>query len=184
MRPGRELKLSIDLRIQYLAYRELKAAIRDNHARSGSVVVMDVRTGEVLAMVNQPAFNPNDRHQLARTAYRNRAATDLFEPGSSIKPFFVAAGLASGRFQADSVIDTSPGYLPSAPRSSDDEHNFGPIPLATVLALSSNVGAARVRSRSNPSRSGACSTGSASAGHRQRLSGRVGRPPQRPRTGD
>ena len=144
VRPGRELRLSIDLRIQYLAYRELKAAIRDNRARSGSVVVIDVRTGEVLAMVNQPAFNPNDRHQLNPALYRNRAATDLFEPGSSIKPFFVAAGLASGRFQADSIIDTSPGYIQVGSSLIHDEHNLGPIPLASVLAFSSNVGMAHL----------------------------------------
>jgi cell division protein FtsI (penicillin-binding protein 3) len=144
VRPGRELRLSIDLRIQYLAYRELKAAVRDNRARSGSVVVLDVRTGEVLAMVNQPAFNPNDRRQLNPALYRNRAATDLFEPGSSIKPFFVAAGLASGRFQADSVIDTSPGYIQVGTSMIHDEHNWGPIPLATVLAFSSNVGMAHL----------------------------------------
>jgi cell division protein FtsI (penicillin-binding protein 3) len=144
VRPGRELKLSIDLRIQYLAYRELKAAIRDNRAKSGSVVVMDVRTGEVLAMVNQPAFNPNDRRQISPGVYRNRAATDLFEPGSSIKPFFVAAGLASGRYQADSIIDTSPGYIQVGTSLIHDEHNLGPIPLASVLAFSSNVGMAHL----------------------------------------
>jgi cell division protein FtsI (penicillin-binding protein 3) len=144
VRPGRELRLSIDLRIQYLAYRELKAAVRDNRARSGSVVVLDVHTGEVLAMVNQPTFNPNARQQLTPALYRNRAATDLFEPGSSIKPFFVAAGLASGRFQADSIIDTSPGYIQVGTSMIHDEHNWGPIPLATVLAFSSNVGMAHL----------------------------------------
>jgi cell division protein FtsI (penicillin-binding protein 3) len=144
VRPGRDLRLSIDLRIQYLAYRELKAAIRDNRARSGSVVVIDVRTGEVLAMVDQPAFNPNDRSQLTPAAYRNRAATDLFEPGSSIKPFFVAAALASGRFSAGSIIDTSPGYLQVGPSIIHDEHNLGAVPIATVLAKSSNVGMAHI----------------------------------------
>ena len=144
VRPGRELRLSIDLRIQYLAYRELKAAIRDNRARSGSVVVIDVRTGEVLAMVDQPAFNPNDRSQLNPALYRNRAATDLFEPGSSIKPFFVAAALASGRFNADSIIDTGPGYIEVGTSIFHDEHNLGPIPIATVLAKSSNVGMAHI----------------------------------------
>ena len=144
VRPGRELRLSIDLRIQYLAYRELKAAIRDNRARGGSVVVIDVRTGEVLAMVNQPAFNPNDRQQLTPALYRNRAATDLFEPGSSIKPFFVAAGLASGRFQADSIIDTNPGFIQVGPAFIHDEHNLGSISIATVLAKSSNVGMAHI----------------------------------------
>ena len=144
VRPGRELPLSIDLRLQYLAYRELKAAIRDNRASSGSAVIIDIRTGEVLAMVNQPAYNPNDRSQLNPAAYRNRAATDLFEPGSSIKPFFVAAGLASGRFQADSIIDTSPGYVQVGTSIIHDEHDLGPIPLSMVLAKSSNVGMARL----------------------------------------
>jgi len=111
VRPGRDLVLSIDLRIQYLAYRELKAAIRDQRARAGSVVVLDVASGEVLAMVNQPAYNPNDRDQILPATYRNRAATDIFEPGSSIKPFFVAAGLASGKYDERSVIDTSPGFF-------------------------------------------------------------------------
>ncbi len=144
VRPGRDLRLSIDQRIQYLAYRELKAAIRDNRARSGSVVVIDVRTGEVLAMVDQPAFNPNDRSQLNPTAYRNRAVTDYFEPGSSIKPFFVAAALASGRFNANSIIDTSPGFIQVGPSFIHDEHNLGPISIATVLAKSSNVGMAHI----------------------------------------
>jgi cell division protein FtsI (penicillin-binding protein 3) len=144
VRPGGDLRLSVDLRIQYLAYRELKAAIRDNHARAGSVVVIDVRSGEVLAMVNQPAFNPNDRSQLNAAAYRNRAATDLFEPGSSMKPFFVAAGIASGRFTADSVIDTNPGFVQVGAKTITDEHNLGAITLATVLAKSSNVGMARL----------------------------------------
>ncbi|MBV8909834.1 MAG: penicillin-binding protein 2 [Gammaproteobacteria bacterium] len=139
-RPGRDLVLSIDLRIQYLAYRELKAAIRDQRARAGSVVLLDVTTGEVLAMVNQPAYNPNDREQIEAAAYRNRAATDIFEPGSSIKPFFVAAGLASGRYDDHSIIDTSPGFLKVGVKIFEDEHNLGAIDIATVLAKSSNVG--------------------------------------------
>jgi cell division protein FtsI (penicillin-binding protein 3) len=141
MRPGRNLVLSIDLRIQYLAYRELKAAIRDQRAKAGTVVVLDVTTGEVLAMVNQPAFNPNDRGQIAPRTYRNRAVTDIIEPGSTIKPFFVAAGLASGRYQATSVIDTSPGYIKVGSNIFEDEHgSLGRVNLATILAKSSNVG--------------------------------------------
>jgi cell division protein FtsI (penicillin-binding protein 3) len=141
MRPGRNLVLSIDLRIQYLAYRELKAAIRDQRAKAGSVIVMDVSTGEVLAMVNQPAFNPNDRDQLAPRTYRNRAVTDIIEPGSTIKPFFVAAGLLSGKYHADSFIDTSPGYIKVGSNIFEDEHgSLGRVNLATILAKSSNVG--------------------------------------------
>ncbi|HYL02081.1 MAG TPA: penicillin-binding transpeptidase domain-containing protein [Steroidobacteraceae bacterium] len=143
-RPGRDLVVSIDLRIQYLAYRELKAAIRDQRARAGSVVVLDVATGEVLAMVNQPAYNPNDRDQIEAATYRNRAATDIFEPGSSVKPFFVAAGLASGKYDDHSLIDTSPGFFKVGVKIFEDEHNLGAIDIATVLAKSSNVGMAHI----------------------------------------
>jgi cell division protein FtsI (penicillin-binding protein 3) len=137
--------LSIDLRIQYLAYRELKAAIRDQRARAGSAIVMDVTTGEILAMVNQPAYNPNDREQILPATYRNRAATDIFEPGSSMKPFIVAAGIASGKYDNRSIIDTSPGvYYVGRTLMAEDEHNLGPVNLATVLAKSSNVGMAHL----------------------------------------
>ena len=145
VRPGRDLVLSIDLRVQYLAYRELKAAIREQRARAGSVIVLDVTTGEVLAMVNQPAYNPNDRSQIVAAVYRNRAVTDIFEPGSSIKPFFVAAGLVSGKYDDHSIIDTSPGFFKVGATSIEDEHgSLGAINLATVLAKSSNVGMARL----------------------------------------
>ena len=144
MRPGRNLVLSVDLRIQYLAYRELKAAIRDQRAKSGSVIVLDVATGEVLAMVNQPAYNPNDRDQIKAKTYRNRAVTDIVEPGSSIKPFVVAAGLASGRFDDHSVIDTNPGYIKVGAKLLEDRHNLGAVNLATILAKSSNVGMTKV----------------------------------------
>jgi len=143
-REGRDLVVSIDLRIQYLAYRELKAAIRDQRARAGSIVVLDIASGEVLAMVNQPAYNPNDRDQIEPATYRNRAATDIFEPGSSVKPFFVAAGLASGKYDHRSIIDTSPGYFKVGVKIFEDEHNLGAIDIATVLAKSSNVGMAHI----------------------------------------
>jgi cell division protein FtsI (penicillin-binding protein 3) len=143
-RPGRDLVTSLDLRIQYLAYRELKSAMRDYQARAGSVIVIDCETGEVLAMVNQPSYNPNDRDQLQAGLYRNRAATDIFEPGSSIKPFIIASALASGQYRADSVVDTSPGFLKVGIKVFEDEHNLGAIDLATVLAKSSNVGTAKV----------------------------------------
>jgi cell division protein FtsI (penicillin-binding protein 3) len=151
MRPGRNLVLSIDLRIQYLAYRELKAAIRDQRAKSGSVIVLDVATGEVLAMVNQPTYNPNDRDQINAKAYRNRAVTDIVEPGSSMKPFFVAAGLASGRFDDHSIIDTNPGYVKVGAKLLEDPHNLGAINLATCLAMSSNVCLTKVALSLEPS---------------------------------
>src|SRR6202789_3733025 len=143
-RPGRDLVTSIDLRIQYLAYRELKAAMQDYRARAGSVIVIDVDTGEVLAMVNQPSYNPNDRNQLKAAQYSNRAATDIFEPGSSIKPFIMAAALSSGQYRPDSVVDTSPGFIQVGNKGFEDEHDLGTIDLATILAKSSNVGTAKV----------------------------------------
>jgi cell division protein FtsI (penicillin-binding protein 3) len=143
-RPGQDLRTSIDLRVQYLAYRELKAAVQANHARSGSVVVLDIATGEVLAMVNQPAFNPNDREQYAASRYRNRATNDFFEPGSSIKPFVVAAGMETGRFHSDTLIDTSPGMMRVGIKTVKDKHNLGTIDVTTVLAKSSNVGVVKI----------------------------------------
>lgn len=143
-RPGRDLVLSIDLRIQYLAYRALKAQVAAQDARSGSMVVIDIATGEVLAMVDQPAFNPNDRDQMLPNLYRNRAVTDIFEPGSAMKPFFVAAGLISGRYNDRSIINTSPGFIKVDGHTFTDEHDWGPIDLSLVLAHSSNVGIAHV----------------------------------------
>lgn len=142
--PGDDLVTSIDLRIQYLAYRELKAAVLEHRAAAGSLVVLDIETGEVLAMVNQPSYNPNDREQVAPGRYRNRAATDIFEPGSSIKPFVAAAALASGRYHADSIVDTSPGFVQIGAHRIADTRNHGRISLTTVLAKSSNVGMTRV----------------------------------------
>ena len=141
-RPGEDLYTSLDLRIQYLAYRELKSAIRKYRARAGSVIVIDVETGEVLAMVNQPSFNPNDRAQYEVGRYRNRAATDIFEPGSSIKPFIVAAALSSGRFRTDSMIDTTP--IKVGIKTIQDKHDLGVIDLGQVLARSSNVGMTKI----------------------------------------
>lgn len=142
--PGRELAVSIDLRIQYLAYRELKAAIQRTGATAGSVVVLDVETGEVLAMVNQPAYNPNDRAQFSPKNYRNRAITDIFEPGSSLKPLIVAAALESGDYKPDSIIDTSPGSVQVGAKTIKDSSNLGRISLTTLLARSSNVGATKL----------------------------------------
>ncbi len=143
-RPGGDLSTSIDLRLQYLAYRELKAAIQRARAASGSAVVLDVLTGEVLAMVNQPAYNPNDRSQVSPARYRNRAITDIFEPGSTFKPLIMAAALESGSYRADSRVDTSPGYVQVGVKLIQDKHNLGKVDLQTILARSSNVGATLV----------------------------------------
>ncbi len=142
--PGRDLALSLDRRIQYLAYRELKRAVFQHRARSGSLVILDVRTGEVLAMVNQPAFNPNDRGQFRPAQTRNRAVTDVFEPGSTIKPFTIAAALLSGRYRPDTRIDTAPGHYRLGRAVIRDAHNYGRITLAKVIQKSSNVGASKI----------------------------------------
>lgn len=143
-RAGRELALSIDRRIQYLAFRELKSAVAEHGARGGSLVVLDANTGEVLAMVNQPAFNPNNRQGLSAERYRNRAVTDVLEPGSSFKPFVIAAALESGRFDARSTVDTSPGLLRVRGGTVRDVRNNGVIDIATLLSRSSNVGASKI----------------------------------------
>jgi cell division protein FtsI (penicillin-binding protein 3) len=143
--PGRDLRTSLDMRLQYLAYRELKRAVTETRARSGSVVVLDPATGEVLAMVNQPSYNPNDRAQYRAEHYRNRAVTDIFEPGSSFKPFVLATALESGAYNEHSLVDTSPGALRINNRLiTEDSSNLGRIDLTAVLAQSSNVGAARI----------------------------------------
>jgi cell division protein FtsI (penicillin-binding protein 3) len=144
-RPGKVLRASLDLRLQYLAYRELKQAITQNEALSGSVVVLDAQTGEVLAMANQPSYNPNNRAQFAASRYRNRAATDIFEPGSSFKPFVIAAALESGRYAPDSIVDTSPGFLRvNGNVITQDNNNLGEVDVTTILAKSSNVGVAKI----------------------------------------
>ncbi len=143
-RPGKTLKLSIDRRIQYLAYRELKAAVRKHGARSGSVVVLDSDTGEVLAMVNQPSFNPNNRTGLKASRMRNRAVTDVFEPGSTIKPFVVATGLESGQYRPTTIIDTSPGLLRVGRHTVRDMHDYGVLDMTGVLRKSSNVAATKI----------------------------------------
>jgi cell division protein FtsI (penicillin-binding protein 3) len=141
---GKDLRTSIDLRLQYLAYRTLKAAVKSHNARSGSVVILDVKTGEVLAMVNQPTYNPNDRSQFIAERYRNRAITDIFEPGSSIKPLIVAAALESGQYLPGSVVDTAPGFVTVGAKKIEDRRDLGRISLTTILARSSNVGVTKV----------------------------------------
>ena len=143
-RHGKGLRSSIDLRLQYLAYRALKGAIQKHRAESGSIVILDIDTGEVLAMVNQPSYNPNDRSQYSAERYRNRAITDIFEPGSSIKPLILAAALESGRYRANSMVDTSPGYVVVGPKRIEDTSDLGRVSLTTVLSRSSNVGITKI----------------------------------------
>ena len=143
-RSGENLRLSIDLRVQYAAYRALKAAVKKHNAKSGSVVVLDVTTGEVLAMANQPSFNPNDRSHVTIGATRNRAMTDIMEPGSTVKPFTILAALESGKFSSDSIISTSPGYLKVDYKTFVDPSNYGELKLEDVLSKSSQVGTTKV----------------------------------------
>lgn len=144
-KPGQNIVLSIDRRIQYLAYRELKAGVEKYKAHSGSAVVLDIKTGEVLAIVNQPSFNPNNRIGQRDGRYRNRAVTDVFEPGSTIKTFSIVSALSSGKYQADSKVDTTPGWLiVDKKRIDDDGHHNGVIDMTTILKRSSNVGMAKI----------------------------------------
>jgi cell division protein FtsI (penicillin-binding protein 3) len=141
--PGKDLTLSIDRRIQYLAYRELKSALLANNASSGSVVVIDIPTGEILAMVNQPSYNPNSRAAANPGTHRNRAVTDVVEPGSVVKAFTVAAALENG-IDPNVVIQTSPGTMPLAGHVIRDVHDYGPVTLERLLAKSSNIGATKL----------------------------------------
>lgn len=150
--PGRDLRLALDLRIQYLAHRELEEAVARHQAASGSMVVLDARSGEVLAMASQPSFNPNNRGQLAPSNYRNRAALDLFEPGSAIKPLVVASALNSGAWLPGERIDTGPGYVKVASKTIKDRNPLGVIDFATLLRRSSQVGATTVAMRLEPAR--------------------------------
>lgn len=149
-RPGRDLTLSIDRRLQYLAYRELKATIMEHGAASGSVVLLDAATSEVLAMVNYPSHNPNRRAKPTDGSLRNRAVTDFFEPGSVIKPFTVAAALESGQFHENSRLDTSPGLMQIGNYTVHDVRDFGVIDVTQVLQLSSNVGVVQLAAGLQP----------------------------------
>ena len=119
---GRDLALSIDTRLQYLAFRELKAAVEANKAKAGGLVILDVRTGEILALANWPTYNPNNRNRTAREQMRNRALTDMFEPGSTLKPFTIAAALDTGKMRPDTVIQTAPGTLTIGNATIHDAH--------------------------------------------------------------
>ncbi len=141
---GDDVELSIDLRLQFLAYRELKSAVEHSGARSGSVVTLDVTTGDVLALVNQPSYNPNRVGARDFDGMRNRAITDLYEPGSTAKPFAILAALETGIYRADTIIDTTPGYLTVGRKLIEDPVNRGQLTLAEVLARSSQVGVTKI----------------------------------------
>lgn len=149
-RPGQDVTLSLDLRLQYLAYKELLSATRRFKATGGSVVVLDVKTGEVLAMVNQPGYNPNNRSGISRGSLRNRAVTDLFEPGSTMKPFTVAAALEQGLVEPDTMVNTHPGYLRVGSKTIHDHRDYGLINVTAILTKSSNVGTSKLALAMDP----------------------------------
>lgn len=141
---GNDIALSLDMRIQYLAYRELKAAVETHRARSGSLVVLDINSGEVLAMVNQPSYNPNNRSNLNVAHLRNRAITDVFEPGSTMKLATVAAALESGRYSLNTRLNTAPGYMRLGRKAIRDTRNYGQLDLKSIISKSSNVGVSKI----------------------------------------
>ncbi len=142
--PGRDLQLSIDLRLQYLAHRELQRAVATSGARAGTVVTLDSRTGEVLALVNYPTYNPNGRGSIKAGSARNRALTDVFEPGSTMKPLTLVAALESGLYTPDTVVDTSPGRVQVGSKVLLDPVNYGELSVARVVAKSSQVGIVKI----------------------------------------
>ena len=142
--PGTDLALSMDLRLQYLAYREIKNAVKQHGAKGGLVVVADVRTGELLAIANQPGYNPNNVEDRKPGRMRNRAIVDSFEPGSTVKPLLVAQALEIGAYRPDSHIDTGDGWMQVGRLTVRDVHAQGDADIATLLAKSSNVAAAKI----------------------------------------
>ncbi|WP_418936377.1 peptidoglycan D,D-transpeptidase FtsI family protein [Metapseudomonas furukawaii] len=145
-KPGKTLALSIDLRLQYLAHRELRNALVENGAKAGSLVIVDVKTGEVLAMANQPTYNPNNRRNLQPAAMRNRAMIDVFEPGSTVKPISMSAALETGRWKPEDKVEVYPGYLQIGRYTIKDvSRTEGPVlDLTGILINSSNVGMSKI----------------------------------------
>jgi cell division protein FtsI (penicillin-binding protein 3) len=141
---GRDLALSIDSRLQYLAFRELRTAVDTNKAKAGALVMLDAKTGEILALANWPSYNPNNRALVPPERVRNRALTDTFEPGSTLKPFTIAAALEAGKVRPTSLIDTAPGTLVIGGATIHDAHREGVLTVEQVVQKSSNVGAAKI----------------------------------------
>ncbi|HEY2254701.1 MAG TPA: penicillin-binding protein 2 [Variovorax sp.] len=147
---GQDVQLSLDDRIQAVAYEKLRDAVTLNKARAGSCVVVDATTGELLAMANYPSFDPNNRRNLTGEELRNRAMTDVFEPGSTMKPITIATALQLGRITPQTVIDTNPGHITISGATIHDDENFGVLTTETVIQKSSNVGATKISQRMTP----------------------------------
>ena len=149
-RDGKDVRLALDSKIQYLAYSHLKAAVAEHKARAGGAIVLDARSGEVLALVNLPTYNPNNREHLSGAQLRNRALTDTFEPGSIMKPFTAALALERGKVRFDTVIDCAPGRMTIGSATISDAHPHGPLTVAQVIQKSSNVGTAKLAFNFSP----------------------------------
>ena len=141
---GQKLTLSIDTRIQHIAFRELKVAVAEHRAKAGGIVVLDAQTGEVLAMANLPTYNPNNRAKIDPKRTRNRTITDLFEPGSTLKPFTAAVALEAGKVKPETVIQTAPGHMTIGNRTIHDAHPHGALTVSQIIQKSSNIGAAKM----------------------------------------
>jgi cell division protein FtsI (penicillin-binding protein 3) len=141
---GKDLTLSVDSKLQYIAFNSIKNAVEKFHAKAGAAVVLDVHTGEVLALANWPSYNPNDRHNLTGEQLRNRVITDTFEPGSTLKPFTVALGLDTGRVKPNTLIDTGNGRMVVGDRTIRDTHPHGVIDVTTIIQKSSNIGVSKI----------------------------------------
>jgi len=146
---GKNLELSIDQRIQYLAYKELQLAVNANNAKSGTLVILDAKNGEILAVANQPSFNPNTRKNLKEYFYRNRALTEVFEPGSTVKPFVVAAALDGGYVKPNDLFETH-GIFQVGHHTVKDVHNYGTLDLTHVLKKSSNIAVSQMALKMPP----------------------------------
>jgi cell division protein FtsI (penicillin-binding protein 3) len=144
---GRDIQLSLDSKIQFFAYSTLRDAVVQNKAKAGSVVVLDAVTGELLAMANYPSFDPNNRKDMTGEQLRNRAMTDVFEPGSTMKPFTIATALQLGRVTPQTIIDTRPGRITVTGRTIHDDDDFGVLTVQGVIQKSSNVGATKISQR-------------------------------------
>jgi len=151
---GRDIQLSIDSKVQFFAYQKLRDQVQEHKAKAGSVVVLDAHTGEVLALANYPSYVPDDRRNLTGEQLRNRALTDVFEPGSTMKPFTIGLALETGRVRPDTIIDTNPGRITITGSTISDTHNYGVLTVQGVIQKSSNVGRPRSRCRCRRARCG------------------------------
>jgi cell division protein FtsI (penicillin-binding protein 3) len=147
---GKDVRLALDSKIQYIAYSHLKQAVADNKAKAGGAVVIDAKSGEILALANWPTYNPNNREHLSGGQLRNRAVTDTFEPGSTLKPFTAALALENGKFRFDTAINTAPGRLTIGKATISDAHPHGVLTVAQVIQKSSNVGVAKMAATFSP----------------------------------